>query len=687
MSHLFFYVLIFLVFLSPAACAQAKWDGGGGDNQWNNALNWSDDLSPVNTEVVVLDNSFVQGSYTVILPSGNVTVTVKNISISPAAGNNIELVLPEENTLVPGLVITGPGYGLDVHNGGIFRNSSGASSGTPVSVADSIRIRNGGRFVHNTIRAHAANMQVLSVVAGTEQGVVEFDVPALSSTISLSGRTYGKLVLKSDAVAGGALKYTAAGTSGVIIRSDFVIDAGVTCGLNFSDTITVGGDLIENGTFDMGNTARNVVLAVKGNIIQPLSGTITESGTGSQEIMLNGNASQKINMLGGISNTIVLTINSAGVTLQSPLVLSYKLSLLKGRLTSTSASMLVLAASCSVSADTLTAESFINGPLKKSGLANDDFVFPVGKGMKMRWLALKNATGDFTVEYNQADPYTLNNTMGSGINHVSHIEYWSVSGIGAPVNAVTTLSFSDPGSGGVTSLSDLRVARLTGDKWENAGNTAVGGSAGADGWVSSTAASGFSANSYFALASAIGQENPLPFSSISLKAESIGNNIRFNWNIKSDADFYKLELQRGVSNNNFITIREQFARKGVTHYKEDISENETAFFRVRAADAEEKCIYSNVVPAGSVKKKNDYCISGENLVMERLNVTVTVPGVCRMNMAVYNSSGYVIKQRISDLPGSSSEQHFSVAHLLKGMYYLIGTTPAGRTNVFRFIKL
>ena len=142
MSHLFFYTVFgsVILFFSNVS-AQKKWDGGGNDGQWNNALNWTGNVLPLNSEDVVLDNSGVTGNYTVKLPPGAVSVSVKHISISPTGTNTIELILPAENTLVPALIIDGPGYGLDIGKGGIFRNASGASSGTPVSVADSIRIK------------------------------------------------------------------------------------------------------------------------------------------------------------------------------------------------------------------------------------------------------------------------------------------------------------------------------------------------------------------------------------------------------------------------------------------------------------------------------------------------------------------------------------------------------------------
>jgi hypothetical protein len=540
MSHLSFYILLF--FYSLQLTAQVKWDGGGENNQWNDPLNWAGNNLPSLADDVILDNSIIAGNYDVILPA--TTVTVKTISLSPASGRNIELILPPDNTVVPGLIITGPAYGLIINNGGVFRNSSGASSGTPLSVADSIKINNGGKFIHHTARAHAANVDRISSMPGTENGTVEFDIPDPSTTISLSGRTYGNLVLKAGA-AGGALNYTAAGTNKVIIRGSLEIGNGVNMNLNFSDTIFVLGGIIEqNAVFNLGNTARNVVLAVKGNISQAAGGTITETGTGQQQILLNGNAEQQISMQGTITNEVALVKNGdAYARLLSPIFLPYKLVLKKGNLLSTASSLITLLNGCSIEADSLSDDSFVDGPLKKEGLNKDNFLFPVGKANRMRWLALNAATGDFIVEYFHSNPNVLSNNAGPGIHHISQLEYWRILAHNTS-SAIIKLSFNDPHSGGVTDLSNLRAARLQTGVWENAGNTGVGGTPGSNGWVSSFAAGGFSAeNNFFALASAISQENPLPISE------------RLRRTVPEKINENQITPMNTLSVTNFLTIR------------------------------------------------------------------------------------------------------------------------------------
>ncbi len=688
MSHLFFYAISFLIFVSFDLSAQKIWSGLAGDDQWSNALNWAGNTVPEPDDEIILDNSFVQHSYIVQLPGAAAAVTVRSIHIFPGADYTIELILPVSSTRIPALVVTGPGYGLDISRGGIFRNASGASSGTPASIADSIRIRNGGRFIHNTPRAHAANVQVLSAAPGTELGIMEFDVPDVSSTISLSGRIYGKLLLRS-AAAGGALKYTAAGTSPVRIRNDLDIGQGVSCGLNFSDTIILGGDLINSGHFDLGNTARKVVLAIAGNILQTDAGLLTESGEANPEILLTGNALHNLTIKGSIENQVALVIHGTGdALLSAPLRLNYKLSLIQGRLFSSSAALLTLGQSCTSEADTLSGTSFISGPVRKTGLNNEDFVFPLGKGVNMRWMKIKNATGDFTAEYNSIDPSTLSNTIGAGLHHISHMEYWTLSAEGAG-DATAILSFRDPNSGGVTRLADLRVARLTNGKWENAGNAAFAGSAGADGWVSSTAASGFSAGVYsLALASATGQENPLPLSFITLKMNRKENILHFNWTVFSDNEQSAAELQESSDNRIFRTIVTRLSLPEKNNYDCSIITGDPVprWFRVRSTDSFGKITcYSNVLFFKENKTLTYFRLTS-SVVQDYLPVIVFSEMEKPFPFQIYNAVGELVSKGIINVGGGRTDISVNICQLTRGWYYLGGTLSGQGLTTLRFFK-
>lgn len=510
---LLIWTVIVLAFYAPVY-AQIKWDGGGGDGLWTTAANWSGNTVPVASDNVVLDNTFMAGNYVVTLPTGTASTTIRTISISPAAGRTIELILPATNTAVPAFTVTGPGYGMTINNGGIFRNASGVDNGSPVVIADSLQINNGGRYIQNSDCSHAASISVLSRAPGTEEGLFEFDIPGASNTISLSGRTYGKLIFSSHASPGG-VTYTATGTNGATINSDLQLGEGVTFSLNLSDTLLIKRDLIQQGgLLNLGNSSRKLVTVIGRHIIQNATGMISESGTAVPEIILNGNTKQQIDCRGAIQNSIAFTINNmAGAMLMAPLSLPYSLQLQKGIITTTIANLLTLMPGCRVQVDSLSNISFINGPVRIEGLsAAGHYLLPVGKDNVMRWLALKNATGNFTAAFIKGNPSLLGATYGTGIHHISAIEYWSIQADAVPAaSAAFELSFNDPNSGGVTDMATLRAAYLNGSTWMNAGNTGTTGSPGARGSVISNVINNLGSSTvYFTLASSTATGNPLP---------------------------------------------------------------------------------------------------------------------------------------------------------------------------------
>lgn len=506
-------LILFALIDHVPAFSQLRWDGEAGDGQWMTASNWAGDILPTLTDDVMLDNASVTGGYTVTLPAGNSFVHVRSITISPASGNNIELILPATNTAIPAFKVSGATYGMVIGNGGIFKNASGADNGLPVEIADSLRIDNGGRYIQNSSGSHAAIVTVLSGAPGTEEGIFEFDIPSASSTVSLSGRSYGKLVFLSNAM-NGAVTYTATGTRPITIKSDLVTGNGVTLSLNFSDTLFVGRDLIQQGgTINLGNATRSLVTVINRHFEQSATGIIYETGTALPELVLGGNIAQHIDCKGTIKDNVAIKMNNAaGATLTSPWSLPYTLNLAKGKIKTSAVNILKLLTGCTVTADSLSDNSFIEGPLRKEGLsAATHYLFPVGKGNIMRWLVLKNATGHFNVEFFDSNPQQISSTYGPGLSYIAQTGYWTIQADASPsASAFVELSFNGPNSGVGTNLATARVAKLDNGVWLNYGNTAFTGTAGSRGSVVSNNVASWSAvPDHFALGSSVPAEGPL----------------------------------------------------------------------------------------------------------------------------------------------------------------------------------
>ncbi len=505
-------LLLFFIIAYLNTRAQIRWDGQGGDGQWATPANWSGNVVPGPDNDVLLDNSFLTGSYTVTLPGGNTNVTIRSLTITPTTGNNIIVVLPTVNTAAPGFTLTSSGTGLTINSGGVFWNASGAGSGTPVNIAGVVWIGNGGRYIHNTPRSHVGIVAALATAPGTATGIFEFDIPNGGPLLSFSGRTFGTLVLSATA-AGGTKTYNANGSTRTTIRGDFIIGDGVSFNLDLDNTLIVQGNYEQHGgTLNLNSDNYNTVVQIGNHFIQT-KGIITENNTRFPVIEMNGTSRQLITTTGSNNNSLTFKVNNtAGIALQTPLSLPYKLELVNGQVITTANNLLTLQAGCTISADTLSSASFINGPVKKEGLmATNQFLFPVGKGNAHRWLSLVNATGNYTVEFFRSSPRLMSSTYHAGIHHISSIEHWAVAADASPApQAQVKLSFNDPNSGGVTDLSALRVVQLNGSTWANAGNAGCMGTPGSNGFVVSNLVQSFGpTNSYFTLASTTSSFNPL----------------------------------------------------------------------------------------------------------------------------------------------------------------------------------
>lgn len=687
MSHLSFLISLSILFISSTVFSQKRWDGGGGNNDWYTSTNWTTNNFPVVSDNVILDNSIVPTSYSVVLPP--ILTTVKSITITPSANRTIELILPATNTVVPGLVVNGPGFGLIINSGGIFRNSSGAASGNAVKISDSIKINNDGKYIHNTSSGHASNVQLISRASGTEKGILELDIPTASSTISLSGRTFGKLILKS-AAAGGSCNYTAAGTTRTLIRNNLELGSGVNLSLNFFDTIFVLGDLSQgSGTINMGSSIKSVVLYVGQNLTQAVGGVFTESGVTNQKLELGGSGNHVVNMSGTILNQVALVKSGAGTALlKTPVSLPYKLSLKGGRIVTTDAWSLTLQSACTIEADTLAGTGFVDGPLIKQGLNNSGFLFPVGKSNQMRWIRLENATGNFTVEYFNSNPVSISGNLGSGLHHISTVEYWDVQTSGTS-NAQIKLSFKDPNSGGVTDLSSLRVARLESGTWQNAGNINYSGNPGTNGWVSSSTAVGFSAvNKSFALAGAIAQENPLPFLNIPFSASRLGQKIILNWKVENSLKPAFFEIQESEDGKLFSTVSVVKAIDGEeNYYYEYHTMHVGKYYRLRFRMNDNYVWYESRAVRMNVGAREGYSIEGSNLVNGSIHLSVTTNHRQYLYFTICNMAGVVQKVVKTDVFKGSSLLKLDVKEMKSGLYFLSESSGAMAKKVLRFIRM
>ncbi len=234
----------------------------------------------------------------------------------------------------------------------------------------------------------------------------------------------------------------------------------------------------------------------------------------------------------------------------------------------------------------------MDGPLRKQGLNREDhFLFPVGKDGNLRWLELKQASGNFTAEYMHQNPGSLGSNLGTGVDHISKLEYWTLKADGM-INdqTILELSYSTPQSGGVTDPNFLTVAGFQASKWENAGHSAITGN-----FIQGSVLSNpmdFSATDY-TLASTVNLENPLPVTVLDLKIKEVSGSTFFSWTVQSteQADHFELFDETGGLPNCIIRI-EAVKDRNMYHWSNHSSMKKGKhYFRIRMTDIHGAAVY------------------------------------------------------------------------------------------------
>jgi hypothetical protein len=669
--------IFFLVSISVPAYSQTRyWDGEGGDDEWFNPFNWDGDLLPDASSSVVLDNSVIGDSYIVRLPAGSVSIVVRSIDIQPAGGSVIELILPETNTASPSLQCIGTVYGLTIHANAVFRNASGALAGTPVLISDSIRILSGGRYVHQTARAHAANVSVLSRLEETSAGIFEFDVPDASTTISMSDRVFGTLIL-SGASHEDVINYTGAGTRPVTIRGDLIVRQQVALSLNFTDTLHVRGNILqEGGTINLSTGQRRLVVSVQGDIRQD-AGVITETGTSEAVIVMAGEEVQTIYAKGIVQNSIDVKIsNEHGVFVSRSLQLPQQLMIEQGFVKVDDASVLTVTAG-----EISGTQGYVEGKLRIINEGGLDCKFPVGANGRMRWMGIKGAAGIFTVEYRHNNPLLLASNIRQPLHHISALEHWVVESDGSTAMQVE-LSFDDANSGGVTDLASLRVACLETDEWTDHGSSQTTGSAGSSGSVTSHVHQ-IEGKRQYTLASTESNQNPLPVNLVTLQLERRGQTLALTTLFDPQQPIEFIEVQQSDVAGSFRTIGVMTINLANRRYEYFATAPAVAVdYRLKVVLNTGGSFYSNIVRISAGECSLSFQIAA-TVVFDRVRLKAEGCGRCPTRLVIVDVFG----RKVAEVPyNNEPEVNINVMQLRTGLYRIFQVSCHAQTIVSGFLR-
>ena len=248
MYKLLYFAAFYLLLMVPEdANAQKRWDGEAGNGDWNDEKNWYPDGLPDSSTNVILDNSIVLSSYTVKISSDTSSVKLYSLTIQASPNVSITLEIPKTNKATPAMSIFANKLSIIIGKGGILINKSTAVAGNTLLMNGKIRIENGGKYSHQTVRGNAYIITKLESILGTEKGMVEFDVPGNATyPISLSGRQYGSIWLNSSNKE--RRTYTGTGINDLMIKGDLIINDSVNFNSSLTGNIYLSGNLSNKGT-------------------------------------------------------------------------------------------------------------------------------------------------------------------------------------------------------------------------------------------------------------------------------------------------------------------------------------------------------------------------------------------------------------------------------------------------------
>jgi hypothetical protein len=680
--------LVFTCFQGLMLHAQKKWIGTM-DNQWSNAANWEPAGIPVWSDDVILDNFFISENYSVILPDS--AVLIQSLVIEPAPGKQIELTLPVSNGLSPAFHAQGTGNVVILRSGGLFRNSSGINNGQSILLNGAMRIEDGGTYIHNTRSSHAAEIVArLASGAGTEKGVFEFDVPGGAYPVSLSNRTFGKLVFSAFA-SGGTQTNNASGSNPLTIRDDFQLNDGVQLNIDFlGDFIVHGNYLQKGGVFNIASQPNNNVVYFKGNVEQAPGAIITETSSGKPVVELNGNVRQSAFMEGTIMNDVTVRLkNPQGLELLHDLQLPYNLELISGNIKTTQHSLLTLSEGSRITKSSDV--SYVDGPMKKIG--DGDFEFPLGKQGNYVPVIVHGAQDgilqEVTVEYFNGDPSSqIGKTTGKDISNLSSQEYWTITRSSAALPWKLTL----PANNYSNATGNIHPFIAW---WDNQSEiwTSKRNAVHPDTYTGSVTSSELTSSGTFTIAGDFVHMQPLSINQLDFYAERQLNSIVFTWMIDKSAgasDFIIESSGDGTNFNYLVTIGANVkATLNGMLYTYSMIKNQRGvkqYYRIRAILADGKELLSNIILVPGTR--------------ENIGIPALMPTVVQMNttfikqstkgemldLVITDVSGRIVKKIQRMMYPGKNTVNLDLSDLPPGIYQLQDSNRLKPGEVVRFIK-
>ena len=653
--------------VSAFASAQVTWTGSGDGTSWNDAANWSSGIVPGAAADVVLDNSSVPASYDVTLPSGALSVSVSSITIIPSTGTNISLIIPATNTATTALQLTATGDALTLNDGANFINASAANveiDGNLIIQQDASMDVSAG--AGNPLTSIKGNIVIDAAAVGvvTESGTG-------NPVIELNGNATQTISAGNNALTGNNL--------------DFKVNTAGTVSL-LSNLLLPDDLFVEAGTIDVSNSAAKDTLGVKGDLT--ISGTITESGTSTaSKILLNGTSNQNITIIGSGSITgdrlgMILS-NNAGATLQSDVILPYRFTLSGGNLTLGNFSLTTTSVDNTVS---LIGNHIItngSGFLVIPNVGASVVIFPVGiDAFSVNQVEIANGSGQtyyVRVEPGVNPPITQ---PFSAINRTWTINTNSSAANPVPAN-VTFYYYTGQGGVDFDYTSTVDIGQFITGAWNIIQNNLIPTS-------NPPQYRAYGAVNSFNTPFIVGNHGailPIDFF-IACKAQKKQNSTVINWDVATEENVSRYEIEKAIDNNNFVTIAvvTRSDNKLSYSYTDNNMDGGTTIYRIKVVTLDGRIRYSNTVAVLFNTKSFLITSVTPNPLQNNTKLTISSPENTSVRMILYDAQGRVVRQWQQSISDGTNVISFDATELQRGVYFLSANNGSAKTNTVRIIK-
>ena len=655
------------ILISSFATAQVKWVGAGDGISWSDGANWSSGSVPLATEDVILDNTTVLASYDVNLPVGAASVTVQSITITPSLANNISLILTAANTSAKGLIITSTANALTLNTGANFINASASD----VELDGNLTI-NAGASMDVSAGSGSPVLEIkggILINAGATGAITESGTG--NPVIELNGNNNQTITSVTGALTGDNLDFVVNTTGTVTLLSSVSLPHALT---------------VQSGTIDVSADAANYTLGVKGDLV--VNGTITESGTSTlSRVALNGITNQNITVTGSGSitgNELDFRLNNvAGATLLSDLILPYRYTIAGGNLTLDNYSLTTpfVLQSAPVLANHIITNG--NGFLIIPNIGMSVVIFPIGiDATSVNQVEISNGSGlTYSVRVSPGINPTIT-TPFAAVDRTWIINSNSVAANPVPAN-VAFYYYTGQGGSQFDYTSTVDIGQFITGAWNIVQN----------GLLPTTNIPEYRAyapinsfNTPFIIGNH-GAILPIDFS-IVCKAVKKDNSALINWNVYSEENVVRYEIEQAVNGGAFKLIEVVNPGSGKLAYSYDDKSlaGGTSIYRIKVVLLDGKIRYSNTVAILFNTKSFLITSIAPNPVSGSTKITISSPENTMVKMIVYDLHGRIINQWQQPLSDGTNVITLQADKLKAGIYLITANDGTIKTNTVRMVK-